>query len=209
MEYDPGRHHRRSIRLADFDYSQEGVYFVTICTHERECLFGEIHEGEMQLNDIGLAVHNEWLKSAGIRREIHLDMFVVMPNHIHGIVFIIQDIPTLVGATGGRPPICERHRRPFVPKKWATAGRPYRRLVHAEVHLQHSSVDSNPHAHRSSMNFGLTGGHSLWQRNYYEHIIRNEKSLNAVRGYIQANPLRWADDPDNPNFIGKEGSSAP
>ena len=93
MKYDPGTHHRRSIRLKDYDYSQEGAYFVTICSHERKCLFGEILDGEMRLNDIGTVVRNEWLNSERMRREIHLDTFVVMPNHIHGVVFILQDIP--------------------------------------------------------------------------------------------------------------------
>jgi putative transposase len=207
MKYDPDRHHRRSIRLKDYNYSQEGAYFVTICTHKRECLFGEIRDGEMQSNDIGVAVHNEWMKSALIRREIHLDMFVVMPNHIHGLVFIVGDDPALVGATGGRP---------FFGKQTADGGSrefegdrrsplqtrgPRRRSLAAFIGGFKSACT------RSVNEFGCTSGIPLWQRNYYEHVIRNENSLNALREYIQANPSQWAIDPDNLDCSRQEGLS--
>lgn len=207
MEYDPGRHHRRSIRLADFDYSQEGAYFVTICTRERECLFGEARDGEIQLNDIGVAVHNEWLKSAGIRREIHLDLFVVMPNHIHGIVFIIQDIPALVGATGGRPPIYERHRRPFVSEKLGDRQSPLQTHGPGRRSLAAFIGGFKSACTRSFNEFRRTSGIPLWQRNYYEHVIRNENALNALRNYIAANPSQWASDPDNLDCSRQEGPS--
>ncbi len=88
MKYDPNKHHRRSIRLKGYDYSSAGAYFITICAYQRACLFGEIVDGMMQLNEFGQIVADEWLKSSEIRREIALDEWVVMPNHIHGIVFI-------------------------------------------------------------------------------------------------------------------------
>ena len=93
MRYNPEIHHRRSIRLKGYDYSQPGAYFITICTHERECLFGEIVNDEMILNDYGKIVYEEWFLSAKIRNEIELyeNEFVVMPNHIHGIVWIIAN----------------------------------------------------------------------------------------------------------------------
>jgi hypothetical protein len=88
MNASPGLHHRRSIRLPDFDYTQDGAYFVTLCTQDREYLFGVIEGGEMVLNDFGVIVREEWEKSAAIRAEIELGEFVVMPNHVHAIVII-------------------------------------------------------------------------------------------------------------------------
>jgi putative transposase len=102
MRYAPERHHRRSIRLKDCDYTRMGAYFVTLCTQGRVCLFGEIVAGEMRLNEYGEIVQKEWFRSAEIRREIVLfsDEFVVMPNHIHGIVRIVESPDAHVGATG-------------------------------------------------------------------------------------------------------------
>lgn len=88
MKYNPQHHHRRSIRLPKYDYSQSGIYFVTICTHQKQYLFGESDRGKMFFNQIGKIVREEWLKSARIRQEIELDEYVIMPNHLHGIVLI-------------------------------------------------------------------------------------------------------------------------
>ena len=91
-------HHRRSIRLKGYDYTRPGAYFVTICTYRREEIFGEVASGEMRLNPLGEIVREEWLKTAVIRTnvELHEDELVIMPNHIHGIIWIIET----VGATG-------------------------------------------------------------------------------------------------------------
>jgi putative transposase len=206
MRYDPDRRHRSSIRLKDHDYSREGAYFVTICTHQRECLLGEIADREMKLNPVGVIFRDEWLRSAQIRKEIRLDVFVVMPNHIHGIVVLLNDRPHFIGVTDNRP-ILRRQR--------ATAGRPY--LDYQPEHplpppttgLRKRSISSFIGGFKSactrSMNQRLgSSGIPLWQRNYYEHIIRSENSLRAVREYIQANPMRWAHDMDNPDFVGKK-----
>ena len=88
MTYNPEIHHRKSLRLGHYDYAQSGAYFITMCTHNRECLFGEIIDSEMVLNNFGMIARDEWIKSAAIRFEIELDEFVVMPNHFHGIVLI-------------------------------------------------------------------------------------------------------------------------
>ena len=107
MPHDPDRHHRRSIRLPEYDYAGPGVYFVTICTEERIPLFGGVVAGDVALNEYGRVVAEEWLRSAEIRRENELDAFVVMPNHIHGLVIFTPPEPdpatTLVGAHGGAP----------------------------------------------------------------------------------------------------------
>ena len=99
MGYDPERHRRRSIRLKDWDYAQPGAYFVTIVAYGRELLFGQVVGDEIRLSAFGEIVRDEWLASADIRREIRLDEFVVMPNHLHGIVWIVAD-DDIVGATG-------------------------------------------------------------------------------------------------------------
>jgi hypothetical protein len=101
------KHSRRSIRLKDYDYSQQGAYFVTICAKSRRCLFGEIIDGEIRLNEIGVIIRDQWVRSAEVRKEIHIDEFVIMPNHLHGII-VIEDNP--VGATGGRPFALDRPR---------------------------------------------------------------------------------------------------
>ena len=108
MTYDPNKHHRRSIRLKGYDYTQPGAYFITICTQNRECLFGDVVDGEMRLDACGVIVREEWFRSAEIRREIALwpDEFVVMPNHIHGIVWITDQRDVAgpnVGAHGRAP----------------------------------------------------------------------------------------------------------
>jgi len=89
QEYDPEKHRRRSIRLKGYDYSQEGAYFVTICTHNRECILGEVANGEVLLNEFGKIVESAWFDLPKHYRNVELDAFVVMPNHVHGIIFIV------------------------------------------------------------------------------------------------------------------------
>lgn len=96
MIYEPDIHHRRSIRLRDYDYAAAGAYFVTVCTQGRECLFGTVADGEMRLNDFGQIVHEEWIQTGRLRTNVEMDMFVVMPNHFHGILMLHEDG---VGAT--------------------------------------------------------------------------------------------------------------
>lgn len=88
MKHDTDLHHRRSTRLKDYDYAQPGAYFLTVCTRDRECLFGNIVGGEMRLNECGMAVYEEWLETAQLRENVELDAFTIMPNHVHGIVII-------------------------------------------------------------------------------------------------------------------------
>jgi REP element-mobilizing transposase RayT len=171
MPYDPERHHRRSIRLKGYDYSQPGGYFITIVTRDRACLFGEVVDGEMRLNDVGHMVHQQWADLPNRFPNIDLDAFIVMPNHIHGVI-VITDAPT-VGA--GSP-------RPYTSR--ATLGQ-------VVAYFKYQSTKRINAA-------GGTPGVRLWQRNYYEHIIRSEDSLNRIRQYIADNPARWAFDRENP-----------
>jgi len=177
MGYDPERHRRRSIRLKDWDYAQPGAYFVTIVAYGRELLFGQVVGDEIRLSAFGEIVRDEWLASADIRREIRLDEFVVMPNHLHGIVWIVAD-DDIVGATG---------RSPLPPRG------PTPRSLGAFIAGYKSAVTKRINEMRG------TPGNPVWQRNYYEHIIRNERELDTIRHYIRDNPARWAEDPENPS----------
>jgi REP element-mobilizing transposase RayT len=151
---------------------------VTICAHSQECLFGEIIDGEMRLNAYGEVVEEEWLRSAEIRSEIELDAFVVMPNHLHGIVIIMDHIhlqsDPMVGAHGRAP----LRREP--------------RSLGSFIAGFKSAVTKRINSLRG------TPGAPVWQRNYYEHIIRDEHDLACIREYIATNPLRWDQDTENP-----------
>jgi putative transposase len=181
MKFDLQKHHRRSIRLQGYDYAQAGAYFVTLVTYQRDALFGEIIDGEMKLNRKGEIVQEEWFASVNIRKEIrlHPEEFVIMPNHIHGIVWIEND----VGADG-RPPV-PNDGRPPVPRPQMKP-----RSLGSFIAGFKSSVTKRI---RDELN--ETG---IWQRNYYERIIRNEKELDAIYRYIESNPLNWAKDDENP-----------
>lgn len=183
--YDPQRHHRRSIRLKEYDYTQPGAYFVTICAHGRAPLFGDVVDGEMRLNEYGEIVRAEWFKTAQLRSHVvlHEDEFVVMPNHIHGIIWIVDD----VGAT-----------RRVAPTKTNPPAGPAPGSIGAIVGQFKSAVTRRINQRRG------TPGVRVWQRNYHEHIIRHERALNAIRRYIAENPLRWHLDRYNPPATGTD-----
>ena len=183
--------HRRSIRLKGYDYTQLGVYFVTICTVQRAEIFGEVVHGEMRLNPSGDIVREEWLKTAEIRSnvELHEDEFVIMPNHVHGIVWIVES--TSVGATRGSVeslPVGATRRvaptngsRTLVPGSLGAILGQFKSITAKRINLLRG-----------------TRGVSVWQRNFYEHIIRNETELENIWDYIDTNPLRWQEDKLHP-----------
>ena len=176
-------HRRRTIRLKGYDYSQPGAYFVTICTRNRECFFGQIINGVMHLNVFGDIATEEWLQSLEIRREIKLDIYVVMPNHIHGIVIITDDNDSdIVGATG-RSPLHTGSKQAHGPTK---------RSLGSFIAGYKSRVTKRVNILRRSP------GTPIWQRNYYEHIIRHDDELNHLRSYIANNPISWELDKYHP-----------
>ena len=183
MKYDPEKHHRRSIRLKDYDYSQSGAYFITICTHNRECLFGEIVNVGMILNEFGKIAWEEWDNNAKIRKNLVQDEYVVMPNHVHGILFILDEND--IGATRRVAPT-ERLSGLASGSIGAIIGQ-FKSIVTKRV----NSIRGTP-------------GLDIWQRNYHEHVIRDKDELLEIREYIANNPIRWAEDENNPINI-KEG----
>ena len=175
MPYDPELHHRRSIRLPHWDYAESGAYFVTLCTFERARLFGAVRDDQMGLNRIGEIVAEEWLRSAEIRSEVELDDFVVMPNHLHAIVFIVRN-GSDDGPAGGRP---------FS----GTANRSLSALIQG---FKASATKRINQLRRD-------GGSPVWQRNYYERVLRNDRELGRAREYVLDNPRKWAEDKNNPD----------
>ena len=171
MKFDPQKHHRRSIRLKGYDYSQAGAYFVTIVAYQRECLFGEVVDGEMVLNERGLIVVECWKAIPDHFQNVDLGAFVVMPNHVHGIIFI-NDV---VGA---------RHASPL----------PENVIKRGSLGVIVGSFKSAV-AKRIGRELNETG---IWQRNYFERIIRDEREMERIHRYIESNPFQWADDTENP-----------
>ena len=158
MPNDP-RPHRRSLRLPGYDYSRAGAYFITACTQNRVMLFGGVIDGDVRLNEMGTIVQQTWEDLPRHYLGIALDAFIVMPNHVHGIIILAHESE-------------RRHAIPEIVRGFKTFS-----------------------ARRVNERAGKSG--VLWQRGYYEHVIRNEKALDRIRAYIANNPARWADDPEN------------
>ena len=163
-QYDPNIHHRRSVRLYGYDYSQCGAYFVTICVNNRKRLFGDIVGGEMQLNEIGVAVKRAWECLQQQYPYVSIDEFVVMPNHLHGILIITDGLDDL--------------------NSWRLNRKSIGRLIGMFKTVTTKRFNE---IRRSS-------GEKIWQRNYYEHIIRDEDDYLRILWYIQTNASNWPND---------------
>jgi putative transposase len=178
-KFDPRKHHRRSIRLKGYDYSQAGAYYITIVTYQRDCLFGEIMNKEMIPNDFGNIADECW---RGIPKHftfVELGAHVIMPNHIHGIV-VIRD--TGRGAAMLRPYEDHPHKINLKPGSLGAIVRSYKSAVSYRIHKESNTT-------------------GIWQRNYYEHIIRDEQDLQNKSDYIEANPMLWDEDDNNPRNL--------
>ncbi|MBA7653719.1 hypothetical protein ES703_61576 [subsurface metagenome] len=184
---DPSERRRRSIRLKGYDYAQPGAYFVTMCTHRWEQVFGKVINGKMALNQYGEIIEDIWWKINAIRPYVTVDRFVVMPNHVHGII-MIHDRPgnvEIVGATQWVAPTEEMSKsRGPAPNSLGTIIGQFKSAATKRINCLRSSP-SWP----------------VWQRNYFEHIIRDDKALNRILEYIHYNPQRWRLDKYNPTAI--------
>ncbi len=179
--YNPELHQRRSIRLKGYDYSEIGAYYVTICTWRRECLFGNIVDRIVHLNEYGTIINKEWSQTEIIRLTVELDRYIIMPNHFHGIL-IINNGDGRGNAQGHvqRAPTFEQF------------GKPTSNSIPTIIRLFKSTTTKQINQLRNTPEM------PVWQRNYYEHVIRNEDELNRIREYIVNNPLQWEKDENNP-----------
>jgi len=164
---------RHSIRLPDYDYSLPGAYFVTLCTHERECCLGELTGGKVSLSPTGVVAETWWLQIPGRYPNARLDAHVIMPNHVHGIIFI-----TGTEAMHEPPASAMDRRQMLLPK-----------IV--GYFKMNSAKQIN----------GILGvaGRPVWQRNYYEHIITTDKEYDQIADYILSNPQNWQNDAERQN----------
>ncbi len=169
--FHPDFHHRRSIRLKRYNYAQDGAYFLTICTKNKQCLFSEIKQHKVSLNNLGAIAYYCWQAIPDHFPNIKLDVFVIMPNHIHGILWVINPHDLRAKAsqfgqvTAGSIPNIVRCYKAAVTKQ-----------INQVCQQKGTSL--------------------IWQRNYYEQVIRDETALNNIRQYIINNPLNWQDDPE-------------
>ena len=178
-KFDPHKHKRHSFRVQGYDYTQQGMYFITICTFQRECLLGVVENEKMVANQMGRIVEEEWLNTPILRSNVLLDTFVVMPNHFHGIIAI-----TSTGRGAARRALtAERFGKP-VSGSLATIIRSFKSATTKRI----NEIRDTP-------------GQPCWQRNYYEHIIRSEEELTKARTYIIMNPLSWHLDRENPQSL--------
>jgi putative transposase len=176
MAHKPIIRRRKSIRLKEYDYSQPGEYFITICTYDKKCVFGEVVEEKIRLSSIGKIAKKYWEEIPEHFLNVKLDEYVIMLNHVHGIVIItegrdlINQIPT-------------RNNFPLMKNPKMTLGKV----------IRYNKARSSKHIHDS--------GHVdfRWQSLFYDRIVRSEKELNNIRDYIANNPFKWYLDEENPN----------
>ena len=164
--------YRRDLRLKGYDYRQNGAYFVTICAHQRSCIFGAVRNGAIILNARGRIAHAEWRRTERVRPNVQLDAFVVMPNHLHGILLVMED--GAASATGAKSSARAHGNAP------GSLGQIIGHFKSIVTKRIRESVGSK--------------SIPVWQRNYHERVIRSETDLQRIREYIIANPARWRED---------------
>ncbi|UCD35040.1 MAG: transposase [Nitrospiraceae bacterium] len=180
MIFNLSLHTRRAAQTDRRTLVQPGMYYITLCTQRRECLFGEIRQGKMKLNDAGAVVQKTWEELSSTCNSIWTDEFVIMPNHVHGIISVTAGAPPEPGGNGGA--------RNTTPALITLPGIVY--------HFK-SYTTARYRLGMALMNWPPLRGR-LWMRNYHEGIISTEKELEAVRQFIRYNPLQWGRDRDNP-----------
>ena len=186
---------RKNLRLQEYDYSQPGAYFVTVVTLERKCLFGEIRDGKIILNPAGRIIKSAWLDLPNHYRFVRLDQFCVMPNHFHGILWIVDDSGRGGSVLGNGP-------RPD-PEEAGKALESRNPETRPPVGQKANGLSEVIRAFKSfsarRMNaLSRTSGTPIWQRNFYEHVIRDENDLQNTRRYILENPIVWEMDEERP-----------
>lgn len=199
MTYNPDIHQRKSIRLKNYDYSQEGLYFITICTENKEKLFGEIIESKIKLNNAGQMIEKIWFEIPLFYEGFILHDFVVMPNHIHGIIEIIEKVgadshisPDSTASLLGK--IQRTHNVSNQQGEYGNSPLPRKQISISELIQSFKILTTNNYIKMVKNNELPSFNKRVWQRNYYENIIRNEKRYLQVIDYIKNNPLKWEED---------------
>ena len=194
---------RRSLRLQGYDYTTSGAYFVTVCTQHRACLFGDVVDNAVRLNAYGDIVLACWDAIPAHCANVELDAFVVMPNHVHGIIVLTDGMQ--IASVPPMFPVGAQHAAPFpgpVPASLTPRPRVQPGSLGAIVRAFKSVVTQRINAVRrrgtGAACCAPTSTSPIWQRNYYEHVIRDEAALHRLREYIRDNPVSWADDEENP-----------
>ena len=201
MAFNPKKHKRRSIRLKGYNYAAEGLYFVTLCCQNRVSYFGSIRNGEMHLNELGKIVAEEWTKTESIRDNIKLHEFIIMPNHMHGIIEILfqKGDEKLAGQKALFKSPSQTIGAIIRGYKGATTKRI--KILLAKAAKERSTGELPFAPTMGELPFAPTGRSlsigKIWQRNYYERIIRNQKAYENISNYIINNPARWGKDKFN------------
>ena len=177
-----GNKYRKHLRVLGFDYRENCAYFVTICTGQRRCIFGEIVDAKLCPTQRALISAQCWLDIPNHHPFVELDAYIIMPNHLHGVLNFVAN------------PVAATPASPLVPK----AHGPSSNSLGSVVGSFKSAVTRKINKLRPGTGTGI------WQPNYYEHIIRNDSSLERIRDYIDANPARWNSDEENLNGNGKD-----
>ena len=172
-----------STRLKNWDYTQTGCYFVTICTKNRKCYFGEIVDGKMKLSEIGKIAYENWIGIPDHFKNVELDEFVIMPNHLHAII-IIANVPSVETRHGS---VETRHGVSL------HVNNKFSQPISGSLSVTMNQFKASVKRLCNVKNYDFT-----WQRNYYEHIIRDDGELNRIRKYITDNPANWELDENNP-----------
>jgi len=202
---------RRSIRLKGYDYSRNGAYFVTICTQGRQCLFGNVMEEKMVLNDAGEIVKSVVNDLPNHYMHVELDQYVIMPNHFHGIIMLTGNVGAgFKPALGLKQPVSAglNHNQAGLKPAQFPVRFPQNNKIANRAGLKPAPTKRHglPEIVRGLKTFSSrrindirnTPGAKTWQQNYYEHIIRNDDELHRIRKYINNNPVQWHTDPENP-----------
>ena len=177
--YDPNIHRRKSIRLPEYIYSTEGFYFITICTQDKKCIFGKVVNGEMILNEAGRIVKEEWLQTMNIRKgEVKLHEYVIMPNHFHAIIEICRGV-------SHTPENININK----PTNYCGCNQG---VCNTPLQSPSKTVGAIIRGYKGAVSRKI--GYSVWQRNYYEHIIRNQHTYDEIEEYILNNPFLWEKD---------------
>ena len=186
-EYYKNKYKIDSNRLNDWNYADFGCYYITLVTHNRVKYFGKIENGKMIYNDIGNIVNKEIIRSFDIRKELRLKEYVIMPNHIHFLIMLRKD-KVIVYDKNNMPVLFRK------PKSISTFVGSFKSSVISKVDnwIDDDNIDL-PKFNREN---------PLWQGNYYDHIVRDEKEFDNISNYIINNPLNWNEDSDyNGEFV--------